>query len=96
MAKFCDKNIEEQLNNIILMSYKKTLINECFAASKIENTKSKRYSNNWLMHCLLFNIRSPGAYKYLCDSQLLPLPHPKTVRQISLVLKVIYYHYIFP
>jgi len=30
------------------------------------------------MLCLLFNIRSPGAYKYLRNSSLLPLPHPKT------------------
>lgn len=33
------------------------------------------------MLCLLFNLRSPSVYKYLRDSELLPLPHPKTVRK---------------
>lgn len=88
MATFCDEKIEEQLNNMSgINESQKTLIKECFAASKIKNTKSRRYSENWLMLCLLFNIRSPGAYKYLRDSQLLPLPHPKTVRQLLSSLK---------
>lgn len=88
MATICDEKIEEQLNNMSgINESQKTLIKECFAASKIKNTKSRRYSENWLMLCLLFNIRSPGAYKYLRDSQLLPLPHPKTVRQLLSSLK---------
>jgi len=33
------------------------------------------------MLCLIFNIRSPSAYKYIRESALLPFPHPKTVRQ---------------
>lgn len=38
------------------------------------------------MLCLLLNIRSPSAYKYLRTSALLPLPHPKTVRNhLSLI-----------
>ncbi|KAF0747353.1 Uncharacterized protein FWK35_00011911, partial [Aphis craccivora] len=82
------KVIEEQLNNMSgINESQKTLIKECFATSKIKNTKIRRYSENWLMLCLLFNIRSPGAYKYLRDSQLLPLPHPKTVRQLLSSLK---------
>jgi len=82
-----------------IIESQKTLIKECFSASKNKNTKSRRYSENWLMLCLLFNIRSPGAYKYLRDSQLLPLPHPKTVRQLLSCLKVlvvlmkIFYHF---
>lgn len=88
MATFCDKKIVKQLNNMSgINECQKTLIKECFSASKIENTKSRGYSENWLMLCLLFNIRSPGAYKYLPDSQLLPLPHPKTVRQLLSCIK---------
>jgi len=83
MATHCDPNIEEKLCNIkgINDSQKKTLIKEYFKASKIVNPKNRRYNENWLMFCLLFNICSPGAYKYLRDSQLLSLPHPKTVCQ---------------
>lgn len=58
-----------------------TLILECFSASKVENSKLCRYSENWLMLCLLLNIRSPSTYNYLRSSALLPLPHKKTVRK---------------
>jgi len=58
----------------------KTLVIECFAAAKYKNPKIRRYTENWLMLCLLLNIRSPSAYKYLRARTLLPLPHPKTVR----------------
>ncbi|KAE9521372.1 hypothetical protein AGLY_018194 [Aphis glycines] len=58
----------------------KILVIECFAAAKYRNPKSRRYTENWLMLCLLLNIRSPSAYKYLRESALLPLLHPKTVR----------------
>jgi len=59
----------------------RTLILECFSASKLKNSKSRRYSENWLMLCLLLNIRSPSAYNYLRASALLSLPHQKTVRK---------------
>jgi len=73
-------------DKLIGMNESQKMIMECFAASRVENSKSRRYSENWLMLCLLFNIRSSSAYKYLRASALLPLPHPKTVRKhLSLV-----------
>ncbi|CAI6343939.1 unnamed protein product [Macrosiphum euphorbiae] len=88
MAKYSDKLIEKELTKIEGMNEsQKTLIRECFAASKIKNSRNRRYSENWLLLCLLFSIRSPGAYKYLRESQLLPLPHMKTVRQLLSSLK---------
>lgn len=87
MSKISDYSIKEKIDlceNI--NESQKTLILECFTASKVKNTKNRRYSDNWLMLCLLFNIRSPSAYKYLRNSALLPLPHPKTVRRhLSLI-----------
>lgn len=65
----------------------KKLLSECFAAIKIKNSRNRRYSENRLLLCLLFSIRSPGAYKYLRESQLLPLPSMKTVRQLLSSLK---------
>ena len=59
----------------------KSMVMEYFAASRVKNSKSRRYSKNWLILCLLFNIRSPSAYKYLRTSALLPLPHLKIVQK---------------
>lgn len=87
MSKLSDCSIKEKIDQCENMNEsQKTLILECFTASKVKNIKNRRYSDNWLMLCLLFNIRSPSAYKYLRNSALLPLPHPKTVRRhLSLV-----------
>jgi len=79
MALCNQESIQEKLRQ--LNESQKTLVNECLAASKLKNPKSRRYSDNWLMLCLLFNIRSPSAYRYIRESALLPFPHPKTVRQ---------------
>lgn len=57
----------------------KIIVIECFAAAKYTNSKNFRYNENWL--CLLLNIHSSSAYKYLRTSALLPLPHLKAVRK---------------
>lgn len=74
-------SIEDKLKKLTINESQKSLIMECFAAAKVKNSRNRRYSENWLMLCLLFNIRSPTAYKYLRTTELLPLPHPKTVRK---------------
>lgn len=76
MSKIGNESIKDKLDQCENMNEsQKTLILECFAASKVKNIKSCRYSEHWLMLCLLFNIRSRSAYKYLRSSALLPLPH---------------------
>jgi len=49
------------LDNIILKSNipdcQATLIQEIFNASKVKCSKQNRYNDNWLLLCLLFNIR---------------------------------------
>lgn len=87
MANVYDESLKEKLNLCRIMNEsQKTLITECFASSKVRNAKNRRYMENWMMLCLLFNIRSPSTYKYLRNSELLPLPHPKTIRShLSLV-----------
>lgn len=72
MAECNEQFIQNKLG--YLNESQKSMVMECFAASRVK-------SENWLMLCLLFNIRSPSAYKYLRTSALLPLPHPKTVRK---------------
>lgn len=88
MQNYSDELIEDKLLKIDGMNdSQKTLIKECFAASKVKNCRNRRHSENWLLLCLLFNIRSPGTYKYLRESQLMPLPHPKTVCHLVSSLK---------
>jgi len=85
MSKYNNTFLEDKLKG--MNDSQRTLIMECFSASKLNNPKSRRYSENWLMLCLLLNIRSPSTYNYLRSSALLPLPHVKTVRKHLSLLK---------
>jgi len=38
------------------------LLHEIFAAAKFKNPKSRHYSDNWMILCLLFQIR----FIYMC------------------------------
>jgi len=40
------------------------LLHEIFAATKFKNPKSRHYSDNWMILCLLFQIRF--IYIYMC------------------------------
>jgi len=52
---------EESLTEIVEKSgislIQSDLIREIFAAAKLKNNKSRRYSENWMLLCLLFQIR---------------------------------------
>jgi len=37
---------------------------------------------DWLMECLLLRIKSPGAYKHIRNSKMLPFPHPTSLRRL--------------
>lgn len=56
------KNISEQklsniLNNANVSQSQSELIKEIFAAVKFKNPKSKRYNENWMLLCLMFQIK---------------------------------------
>lgn len=59
----------------------KNINKKVLKASKIVNPKHCKYSGNWsFFACYLIFVHLEPTY--LSDSQLLPLPHPKTVRQL--------------
>ena len=43
--------------------------------------KGQRYSEEWLMMCMLLNIRSPSTYEFLRRNNIIPLPCMRTVRR---------------
>lgn len=44
-------------NNNKLNESEKTIINEIFMASHFSNSKNRKYSENWILLCILFRIR---------------------------------------
>ena len=67
-------------NHPNLTAEETTVIKEIVSAASTKNKKARRYSEHWLLLCLLFHIRSPSGYNFLRNLNLLPLPTTKTVR----------------
>jgi len=63
------------------------LIREIIMASWYKNPKNRHYSEKWMLLCLLFNIRSPGAYRFLREQELMPLPCTSTIRKHLSIVK---------
>ncbi|KAF0724256.1 Uncharacterized protein FWK35_00027176 [Aphis craccivora] len=62
---------EESLTEIVeksgISQIQSDLIREIFDAAKLKNNKSRRYSENWMLLCLLFQIRRSLTYSGLED-----------------------------
>lgn len=80
-------SIEDLINKHKLNDSQSTMIKEIIAASKYKNPKNRRYSENWLLLCLLFHIRASGAYKFLRNQNLLPLPCTTSIRKYVTIVK---------
>jgi len=57
MQNISDTSLKESLANSGVSDIQSELIKDIFAAAKIKNSKGRRYSENWMMLCLLFQIR---------------------------------------
>ncbi|KAL5239019.1 hypothetical protein ACI65C_006429 [Semiaphis heraclei] len=71
---------EESILQQISSHTHKLLVREILAASKCKDSRGNRYSDNWIMLCLLLHIKSPSGYSFLRDNNIMPLPCVRTVR----------------
>ncbi|KAH9367695.1 hypothetical protein HPB48_007807 [Haemaphysalis longicornis] len=76
-----DSDLEGLAKKAELPEAQIVLLTECVAAAKATSKQARRYRDNWLLLCLLLQIRSPAAYRFLRGSNILPLPCVKTVRK---------------
>uniref|UniRef100_A0A2S2QFE1 Uncharacterized protein n=1 Tax=Sipha flava TaxID=143950 RepID=A0A2S2QFE1_9HEMI len=88
MNEMSNSTLSKLLENHTIPKSQSELIHEIFAASKFKNIKNRRYSENWTLLCLLFQIRSPSGYKFLRDNNILPLPCVNTVRRNLLAVQI--------
>ncbi|KAL4089744.1 hypothetical protein QTP88_024716 [Uroleucon formosanum] len=58
------------------------------SSAKLKNSKNRRYSENWMLLCLLFQIRSPTRYIFLKDQNILPLLCVSTISKNLLAIKI--------
>jgi len=67
------KNIDSFNDENLPESYR-VVVQEFFKASKHENKKTMCYSEDWILKCLLFHIRSASGYNFILKNDILPLP----------------------
>lgn len=79
IAKMQDSTLDARCAELNIPASQKLALKEIIAASK-KNAKGRRYTKEWIMLCMLMNIRSPGYYEFLRKNSILPLPCTRTIR----------------
>ena len=57
MTNIADDQLERLLDSSGITKGQSELVKEIFSAAKFKNPKNRRYNENWVMLCLLFQIR---------------------------------------
>lgn len=57
MKELSDLKISQILENSAIPKCQSVLILEIFAAARLKNPKNRKYRENWMLVCLLFQIR---------------------------------------
>lgn len=78
-AQDCIRNLNKQsiidkCNKLNIPQVQQMCIKEMIAAVNNESATGNRYSEDWIMLCLLMHIRSPAHYRFLLKNDILPLP----------------------
>ncbi|XP_011707952.1 PREDICTED: uncharacterized protein LOC105462800 [Wasmannia auropunctata] len=80
------QNIENQLQRKEIPKNQITAIHEIIQAAKHKNPKGRRYHEEWILLCMLMHMKSPAAYEFLRNNQILPVPCVRTIRRyLSLI-----------
>ena len=81
MATLRKEGLQEKLSQDKISKNEYTVIDEIVAASKVKDSKGRRYSEDWIILCMIFHMKSPAAYRLLRDNKALPLPTTSTIRR---------------
>lgn len=57
------------------------VVKEIMKASKCERREGFRYSEDWMLFCMLLHMRSPAGYNFLRTNHILPLLCLSTIRR---------------
>ena len=81
MSEICSSSVEKILEEHKIPANECLAIREIFQASKVKNCKNRRYSEDWLMLCLLLHMKSPTTYTFLRENNFIVLPCSRTIRK---------------
>ena len=81
MSQMCSLSVQKLLDKENITGNERLAINEILKASKNKSVKSRKYSDEWIMLCLLLHMKSPTTYNFLRDNNFLVLPCTRTIRK---------------
>ena len=58
-----------------------TAVKEIFKAAGTKDPRGRRYSDEWIIQCILLHMRSPAAYRIIFENKMLPVPCVRTIRR---------------
>ncbi|KYN07063.1 hypothetical protein ALC62_01978 [Cyphomyrmex costatus] len=82
------QTIEDELKKEGIPKNQLTAIHEIIQAAKHRNPKGRRYHEEWILLCMLMHMKSPSAYDFLRNNQILPVPCIRTIRRCIYVTDI--------
>lgn len=73
-------SLEERLLKNAVPNNQRIALLQIVSASQVNNKKGCRYSEDWLLLCILFHMRSPCGYNFIRNHDM-PLPCVRTIRR---------------
>lgn len=88
LANLTEGRIEEVIERLNISSAQAMVMREIIHIAKYEAKHSRRYSPDWVLMCLLLNIRGPAVYNFLLANEILPLPCARTIKRRLSAMKI--------
>lgn len=79
IAALSTESLDKTCSSFNVPEAQKMTLREIVGAAK-RNPQGRRYSEEWLMLCMLMNIRGPSYYEFLRKNNIIPLPCTRTIR----------------
>lgn len=80
-AALKEETLEEKIST--LPPKQQENVRHCFRASKRKSTNGMRFTNEWMLECILMKMRSPKLYRHLRRHNILVLPGDTTLRKYT-------------
>ncbi|XP_074115739.1 uncharacterized protein LOC141538260 [Cotesia typhae] len=81
MSRISEDGVLKQLRDNDIAKNQCDVVQEILKASHCKKSSGRRYSENWLMLCMLLYMRSVSGYNFIRDNNILPLPCVSTMRR---------------
>lgn len=81
MSRLSEDGVFKQLRSQDVAKNQCDIVQKILKTSHCKKSSGRRYSENWLMLCMLLYMRSVSGYNFIRDNNILPLPCVSTMRR---------------